>query len=189
MLTDHQARLLDLLEDYRVRWPSEHDTIEKFTTFVASQPRCFDRNLEFGHITGSAWLLDNTARRVLLTHHRKLNRWLQLGGHADEAPDARLTALREAEEESGLEQIQWLDESIFDIDVHPIPARGPMPEHFHFDIRFALQARGSQEYVVSEESLDLAWVDIESLTGPDTAESMRRMARKWLAQQAGRSAI
>lgn len=189
MLTDHQARLLALLEDYRLRWPSEQGTVEKFTTFVASQPRCFDRTLEFGHITGSAWLLDNTAQRVLLTHHRKLNRWLQLGGHADEAPDARLTALREAEEESGLDQIQLLDEAIFDIDVHPIPARGSMPEHFHFDIRFALQAYGLQDYVASEESLDLAWVPIESLIGQDTDESMRRMAHKWLAQQAGPTSI
>lgn len=183
MLTQHQNRLLALLDDYRARWPAEEITIERFQRFVSSEPRCFDRHCEFGHITGSAWLLDNLGQRVLLTHHRKLNRWLQLGGHADEAPDARLTALREAEEESGLSDIQLLDTAIFDLDVHPIPARGDMPEHFHFDVRFALQACGSQDYVVSAESHDLAWVAVDSLTGPDTDESLRRMAQKWIRRQ------
>ena len=73
--------------------------------------------------------------RVLLAHHRELKRWLQPGGHSDGDPDTLPVALREAREESGLD-VRALDNAVFDIDVHGIPARGGEPAHLYFDVRF-----------------------------------------------------
>ncbi len=182
----HRTQLLSLLEDYRARSPAESVTVERFVRFVEEQPRCFERELEIGHVTGSAWIVDPPMERVLLTHHRKLGRWLQLGGHADGDPDMARVARREAVEESGLDvaplSLSGLDGRIFDVDIHVIPERrtqtGVEPEHEHFDVRFALRAATS-DFVVSAESLDLAWVAVETLDELEVDASVQRMAAKW----------
>ena len=92
---------------------------------------------------------------------------------------ARVT-LKEAEEESGLSDLS-VDGDIFDLDRHWIPERKEVPGHWHYDVRYVVRANGSEDYVVSEESLDLAWREIASLAD-DADASIRRMARKWLAR-------
>ncbi|MEO6687974.1 MAG: NUDIX hydrolase [Dokdonella sp.] len=135
-----------------------------------------------GHLTGSAWLVSADGQRVLLTHHRKLDRWLQLGGHADGDPDLARVALREAEEESGLADL-IVEPAIFDIDRHSIPARGDEPEHWHYDVRYVVRTTTSETFAVSDESHALAWRDIGELaTDGKVNDSVRRMARKWLAR-------
>ena len=117
---------------------------------------------------------------MLLTHHKKLERWLQLGGHADGDSDLAQVALREAEEESGLTDL-IVEPGIFDLERHAIPARGKEPEHYHHDVRFVVHATGSEEYIVSDESHALAWRNISELVDDiEAEESIRRMARKWL---------
>jgi 8-oxo-dGTP pyrophosphatase MutT (NUDIX family) len=180
----HRQPLLQLLADYARRFPSESAVVERFREFVQAEPRCFDRNLFAGHVTGSAWVVNHARDAVLLTHHRKLGRWLQLGGHSDGNPDPLAVAMTEATEESGL-AVAPLSTSVFDLDVHEIPARGADPAHFHFDVRFALGVAGSEAFRVSAESLDLAWVPIARLADYTDEESMLRMARKWPAFAAG----
>lgn len=174
----HRTPLLSLLAEYATRFPDEATTIATYRDFVSSQSACFERSLELGHVTGSAWLVDPGGKDLLLTHHRKLQRWLQLGGHADGDPDVHAVALREAREESGITEITALRPTIFDIDIHPIPARGDMPEHLHFDARFLFQAR-HRDIQISDESNDLAWVPIEQLDEKTTEESILRMREKW----------
>jgi 8-oxo-dGTP pyrophosphatase MutT (NUDIX family) len=149
--------------------------------FVQSNPYSFERRLA-GHITASAWIVDETLKRALLTHHRKLDRWLQLGGHADGDADVRRVALREATEESGLAPIRFARREIFDVDVHVIPARKNEPEHKHYDIRFLLIADADAPLIVSEESHELAWLPIAELDRDGIDASVRRMARKTLAR-------
>jgi 8-oxo-dGTP pyrophosphatase MutT (NUDIX family) len=116
---------------------------------------------------------------ILLTHHKKLNRWLQLGGHADGDTDVLAVALREAREESGLDGIEIFSREIFDIDIHRIPPRGKDPEHDHYDVRYVFRQLGRDAYTVSEESHDLAWVEIDGLERYTEEVSMLRMAEKW----------
>lgn len=174
----HRQELLELLTDYAARFPAERAVLASFRDFVVTEPRCFERELAHGHVTGSAWMVDRAAARVLLTHHRKLGRWLQLGGHSDGDPLPLRVAMQEATEESGL-AVRPLSTDIFDLDIHEIPARGRDPTHLHFDVRFALQVVGDEAFRVSRESLDLAWVPIEELESYTQEESMLRMARKW----------
>ena len=176
-----REEIIRQLRDYRTRWPDESEIVARFVDFVSANSACFERSLNIGHVTGSAWVVDGAGARVLLTHHKKLDMWVQLGGHADGDPDAFRVARREAEEESGLEAIEPVWPRIFDIDVHRIPARENEPEHFHWDIRYAFRVAGSEAYRVSGESRDLAWVEIASLGAVTREESMLRMARKWMA--------
>jgi len=177
----HRKPLLSLLQVYRVQHPEEAETIGRLALFIKTNPRCFDRQLEIGHITGSAWLVNRRGLSVLLTHHRKLNRWLQLGGHADNCSDIKSVAMREACEESGLKEITVISEAIFDIDIHSIPERGDEKAHKHYDVRFTFQVTGSEAYSVSDESHDLCWVQISDLENKTEDESLIRMKKKWLA--------
>lgn len=176
----HRNDLLAKLRHYRDQFPAEQDVVDRLIGFVESHPDCFERSLAVGHITGSAWLVNQAGTHVLLTHHRKLNAWLQLGGHADGNTDIFDATLKEAVEESGIQELEPVSADIFDIDIHRIPARMNEPEHYHHDIRFAFRCTGSEHYAVSAESHDLAWVEIERLEEYTTEESMRRMAIKWM---------
>ena len=173
----HRRKLVALLEDYALRHPGERAVASRFLDFVRAHERCFERDCWAGHVTGSAWLVNSTGDGVLLTHHRKLGRWLQLGGHSDGETDPLKVAVKEAEEESGL-AVEPLDVGVFDIDVHQIPRRGRDPAHFHYDVRFALQTLHGDAFRVGPESHDLAWVPVADLSAYTDEESVLRMARK-----------
>lgn len=148
--------------------------------FIEEHPDCLLRSCLSGHLTGSAWIVDASRTRTLLTHHRKLDKWLQPGGHADGQADPLGVALREAEEECGV-AVRPVSTAIFDVDRHLIPARGEVPAHYHYDLRFMLEADPEQPFVVTEESHDLAWVDVAQVPALNPEESMARMVRKTLA--------
>ncbi len=176
------------LQRYLQRWPEEADTVARFGALLRQGASAFRRVHAYGHFTGSAWLVSADGLRVLLTHHRKLDRWLQLGGHADGDNDLARVALREAEEESGLSDL-IVERDIFDLDCHRIPARGNVEAHWHHDARYVVSASGGERYTVSEESHALAWREVGGLADdPILDESIRRMANKWLLRSAGRGA-
>jgi 8-oxo-dGTP pyrophosphatase MutT (NUDIX family) len=177
----HRRNVIQSLAAYRERYPQEADVVAEFEAFVRAEPRCFERDCRSGHVTGSAWVVNAAGTHVLLTHHRKLNRWLQLGGHCDGDGDVAGVACREAAEESGL-AVEPVSPDIFDIDIHPIPARRADPAHLHFDTRFLLRVVGSDAFRVSDESLALRWVNVDDMESLTSEPSMLRMARKALAQ-------
>ena len=128
---------------------------------LAYSPSAFSReHFVPGHFTASCFIICGDGR-LLLHHHRRLDRWLQMGGHVepDETPQA--AALREGAEESGLDDLTLIG-SIFDLDVHDIPEAGGDPEHCHFDVRYlARTSRPEAIALAAAESNDLAWVDLE----------------------------
>ena len=174
----HRTPFLQALARYADRHPDEHACTSRYIDFVKGYADCFERSLEIGHITAAAWILDRAGDRVLLTHHRKLDRWLQLGGHVDGSPDVLAAASREACEESGIPSLEPVSAEIFDLDIHPIPARGEEPEHLHYDARFLFRATRCENFTVSDESHDLAWVPIGQLGEYTEEESIHRMAKK-----------
>lgn len=187
----HRRPLLQMLARYRSCFPEEAAIVDRICRLIEAHKDCFDRSCRPGHITSAAWILSTDRRRALLTHHRKLNRWLQLGGHADGQWHVEEAALREAREESGLSHFRLLPiEGVvmpFDIDVHDIPARydatGQMIEdaHEHHDIRFLIIADSDAEPIVSDESHDVAWCTPDEVRQRTNEESILRMLHKALA--------
>lgn len=178
------VRLLELLRLHARNVPAQGALADEFGTVLRSSEDAFRRERREAHFTGSAWLVSADGERVLLTHHRKLQRWLQLGGHADGDRDLAHVALREAEEESGLPGLVLDDPAIFDLDKHWIPERTDVPGHWHYDARFVIRATGSEAFVVSGESLALAWRPVAALADdPQADDSLRRMATRWLSRQ------
>ena len=173
----HRAHLLTLLNNYEPTDSHEKENKEKTITFIQQHPHCFERTLESGHITASCWLVNHNNTKALLTHHKKLNMWIQLGGHCDGNPDVLAVAIKEAQEESGITDIKPLFSGIFDIDVHFIPEHKKEKAHYHYDVRFLLQA-GNENIVVSDESHNLQW--IEKSKSSSLSPSVKRMFEKWV---------
>ena len=138
-------------------------------SLVESEPACFARTTYApGHFTGSLFILSVETGRVLLHHHRRLDRWLHMGGHDEGESDPAATALREGREESGLLDLVLLSPAILDLDVHPIPGAKGEPDHSHFDVRYAGATRSdSAARADAAESLGLAWLTLD--------EAARRM--------------
>jgi 8-oxo-dGTP pyrophosphatase MutT (NUDIX family) len=181
----HRQPLLNALKIYRTAHPNEDKTVDRIEELVTTHEDCLLRTCVPGHITASVWIVDSSHQRFLLTHHRKLQRWLQLGGHVDGEPYVDRAALREAQEESGISDFKFAGLSahsprIIDLDVHRIPAHGAEPEHHHHDVRFTLIAQ-HDELRISSESLDLRWFERHELAGVSDEESILRLARKAFA--------
>lgn len=175
----HRKPLLSLLNQYGTRYPEEADTVSAFINFVSSNANCFNRSLRIGHVTGSAWIVDRDGKNCLLIHHRKLDRWLQPGGHADGCSDIPLVARKEAEEETGLTSLKMASNAIFDIDIHTIPARKNEAEHLHYDVRFLFTANRSETVTESPEIKGFSWKALsEAAKLVDSNDSIIRMIRK-----------
>jgi len=137
--------------------------------------------LSAGHLTGSAWVVDENRSHTLLTHHAKLDIWVQPGGHIENDSGMLDAAWREAREESGLpglNDVRPVSDHIFDVDVHEIPANPKEPAHFHYDIRFLFEADRSAELAITAESKSLRWVAFDNISEITEEESILRMVRK-----------
>ncbi|AGA76631.1 NUDIX hydrolase [Echinicola vietnamensis] len=174
----NREELAKALKSYRTPFEEEQLFVQQFIE-LTDDPLAFHRDRKEGHFTASAWIVNKTRTHALLTHHRKLNRWLQLGGHADGNENLLEVAMNEAREESGLISLKLVDRGIFDIDKHIIPANAKDPQHFHYDVRFLIEAAMDEPLTISEESKDLAWVKYETI--PDVVkanDSILRMLEK-----------
>lgn len=149
--------LLSLLNNHVPRDEFEWDMWLRTIEFVEMYPGCFMRTLLIGHVTASAWVVSPDRAQVLLMHHRKLDRWFQPGGHCDGDPDVLRVAMKEAEEETDA-KVRPVAESIFDVDVHSIPSRPGEPAHFHYDIRFLLEADPLEGIARNAEAKEVRWI-------------------------------
>jgi 8-oxo-dGTP pyrophosphatase MutT (NUDIX family) len=132
-----------------------------------------------GHITGSCFIVDPVSQRVLLHHHRRLDRWLQMGGHVEQGESAIEAALREGREESGLQDLILLSEAAFDIDVHAIPSAKGEPEHSHFDIRYVARTSHPESIMIDRaESNELAWIELDGAIPLMNEEASKRAMLK-----------
>ncbi len=174
----HRKPLQTKLAAHQTYDANETHMLQQIRQFIDTHPDCFERSLSVGHITGSAWIIDRDRNHVLLTHHRKLDAWFQLGGHSDGDANTLAVALREGQEESGLSNLKPVSGAIFDVDVHLIPARKNEPAHYHYDVRFLLEADRHAPLTISSESNQLAWVTLDETLNLSQDESIQRMVAK-----------
>lgn len=175
--TTTRDELIRLLRSFSPKESSQESAVKDIITFVEREPACAERSHLSGHLTGSAWIVNDARTKVLLLHHRKLNRWMQPGGHADGEFDLLSIALKEAREESGLSRIEPISQEIFDLDIHQIPEFKDIPTHYHFDVRFLLRADDSEQPNRNEESNDVRWTELADIHKYTDEESVLRMAR------------
>ena len=157
----------ELLARLALHVPSDGDErthLDATRRLVESEPACFARDaFAPGHLTASAFIVDRGGR-LLLHRHRRLDRWLQMGGHFDDDRDPAIAARREGREESGLDDLEPVlaGGAILDVDVHAIPSGRREPAHLHHDVRYLLMTRSPERIAMADlESTDLAFFSLE----------------------------
>ncbi|MCC8372281.1 MAG: NUDIX hydrolase [Rickettsia endosymbiont of Pseudomimeciton antennatum] len=172
--------LRENIKNYISNFREENEYKERMLDFLDNCKNPFSRQTKEGHFTSSGFLLNSNKTKFLLMHHRKLDKWLQPGGHCDGNNDLLAVAIKEAQEESGILDIEPISRQIYDIDVHFIPSNAKEQEHYHYDVRFLLKTVCNDFFVKNVESHDLRWIEFASnyeellLDG-----SVKRMIKKY----------
>jgi len=176
----HRHELLTYLKRHRTRFMEEAGYLSRAINFVETQPNSFKRELWPAHVTGSTWVVNPDRNRILLMHHKKHNQWFQPGGHADGDADILRVALRETEEETGLDSshLKLLRKEVFDIDIHDIPANKIEPRHEHIDVRFLVEIDDSLPVPGNDESHEVLWVNLYEVAQYNNNRSTYRMLEK-----------
>ncbi|MEO8215657.1 MAG: NUDIX domain-containing protein [Acidobacteriota bacterium] len=171
--------LFDELSSFSPADSKEASDLREMLELIHSPGSSLRSHFEPGHFTASAFIVHPPTSRLLLHHHRRLDRWLQMGGHLgpDETPS--VAALREASEESGLTDVRLLDSRIFDIDVHLIPSGKGEPQHRHFDVRY-VAVSDSPDAIRADpvESMDLCWFSFDAAASLMDEDCSRRAIGK-----------
>lgn len=154
----------------------EKQDLARLQNFIASDSTAFERTNTHGHVTGSVWIVTKPPTKVLLLHHKKLGYWMQPGGHSDGNPNTLAVAQREMEEETGL---QLAPTTIFDIDIHAIPASSKMPEHLHYDVIFLCVVDAPVAVTINPtESNGALWTDLDQVSEYNPEPRIARMVQK-----------
>lgn len=183
----NRADLDDALGRYAAEGPDEAESLAWIRRFLAGPEDPFSRSTPEGHVTGSAVVARPDGSAFLLVLHRKLSRWLQPGGHAEESdPTVFDAALREAREETGIGRFDApLGHAILDVDVHAIPAHGRDAAHFHFDVRYLFSTGLDHDPAASEDpSRPMRWASLEDAIALGVDRSLERALSKARARLA-----
>lgn len=184
---DFRTRLSRAVERYRqdVASPREHLALLRWQM---AQGHALDRRDTFpGHLTTSAFVLSPDHARILLIDHVVIGRWLQPGGHWEDAEHFHLSAAREAEEETGVQGLAlhpWHagGDVPFTIDSHDVPgkpSRGE-PDHIHHDLQYLFLADPERPLVAQlEEVHAAAWKPVSALAeiAPRALERLARLPK------------
>jgi ADP-ribose pyrophosphatase YjhB (NUDIX family) len=133
-------------------YEDQEELRQTYLDHLAAHPDGMWKACGEGHITASALVIDPSRGQVLLTLHKKLRMWLQMGGHC-EPVDGTLAAaaLREGTEESGIDGLTLLPGGPVRLDRHRTPCA------WHLDVQYAALAPAGAVEAISDESLDLRW--------------------------------
>ncbi|MEZ5244675.1 MAG: NUDIX hydrolase [Acidimicrobiales bacterium] len=163
--------------------PVDHDdlreTRDRMRRLLEERPQPLDRSERPGHLTGSAFVVDASAQRTLMLFHTKLQIWVQPGGHADGDANLPAVALREAQEETGIDGLRIWPIAL-DLDIHRVDPPNE-DAHDHFDVRFLVIAPDDAVLAANHESQDQRWVRADQLAALGVDEGLQRMARRGFA--------
>jgi 8-oxo-dGTP pyrophosphatase MutT (NUDIX family) len=186
-VTGLRAEAAGQLAGYLARYPDEAARLAALSAQLAGDAGdVFSRANMRGHITTSAIVLDASLTRVLLIHHKTLDRWLQPGGHYEAPGSLWDSALREVAEETGVQGLRAhpaLQGLPLDIDSHAIPANPRKPEgaHWHHDYAYLALADEAQALSAQlDEVHAAAWRPLAQLAGLAN-DRLHRVAAKLAA--------
>ena len=175
----NQQLLLELLDNYCPYDSAEKESLKATREFIKNSKEFWQRKNIIGHITVSTWVVASDFKHILLAHHRKFDKWLQVGGHIESCDENIVSAAkRELFEETGIREYTILSDGIYDVDVHLIPTNGDETAHNHYDIRLAIIAPININLIQNSEIKDIKWIPVNDVKKFDINNSTVRMVKK-----------
>jgi 8-oxo-dGTP pyrophosphatase MutT (NUDIX family) len=162
-------RYLDVIERYQTKSEQEErDRSLMLEQMDLTGHKILTRENEAAHMTSSGVILNPALDKMLMIHHKIYDTWAWTGGHADGDDNPLETAIREAQEETGIEQIVPLSTEAASIEVLPVFGHQKngayVSTHLHFNVSYLLIAEETERLIVNEnETNGVEWVPISKL--------------------------
>lgn len=165
-----------VLQQYLQTFPQEASTIdalEQYLQYLPKNRNCHDK------LSGSAWIFNTSNGKILLNHHKKLNRWIQPGGHADkqDGENLQITAEREAREESGLAKLNLFAPNPIHIAIY-LQNNDKNP-YYLFDFCYIFSTDETEIKASPRESNQLQWVSNATILREKPYSHCKILAKKW----------
>ena len=162
---------------------------EKFISFLNNNKNAFSRDNSEGHVTVSAWIVNEAMDKVLFCYHNIYNSWSWLGGHADGEKNFITVALKEAEEEAGIKPL-GVSEDILSIEILPVSGHMKKGEyvssHIHYNVTVLVTASENDEiFSCPDENSDVAWFGFSEACAKSTEPWMKENIYKKIIETLG----
>lgn len=160
-------------------WNEQEEQDRQVMLDYLSMPQIFERENLIAHFTASSWICDPEHKKVLMAYHKIYQSWAWTGGHADGERDLLAVALREANEETGVDA-HPLSQDIFSLEILTVDGhekRGKyVPSHLHFNVTYLLEADPNKKIrVKADENSDVAWFSLD--------EALEKCTEPWMIQR------
>ncbi len=182
--SENKEVIMNLLKNHNYIDDKEKESVEKTLDFIENNDIIIGKENEKGHITASAFIINEKRTHMLLIYHKKCQLWLQPGGHLEKNESPLDGAIREMIEETGINSYKLLDNKMFDCDVHEFVDVKNNDRHIHYDLKFIVEASDVSEITIQEEEVDaIKWFPFDELplvNGKefDTYENFSRALKK-----------
>ena len=181
MTSDARTNLQSLLAGHYPEDERELADLQRMRNYALTLEQPFARSQPDAHFTASAVLVSPSGQETCLVHHRKLNRWLQPGGHFEPSDDGSpvRAALREVLEETGCAGELIAGAAVpFDVDIHPIPASAAEPAHLHLDLRMLARTTHAELAIDAIETRGAEWLIWDAALERADDPALQRLVRK-----------
>lgn len=172
--------LLNAIEAFIPCNEQEESDKAEILKYLKEQKNVFSRENRIAHITASGWITNKTRDKVLMAYHNIYDSWSWLGGHADGDQDLLKVALKEAREESGIERVVPVMETIFSLEILTVDGHKKkgiyVPSHLHLNITYLLEADERETLVIKpDENSQVAWFGLD--------EAVKASAEPWFRER------
>ncbi len=159
-------KLYELIQNYNPVNEQEINDKEQMLRFMDQNPNYLVRENQIAHFTASIWTVNKERTKTLMVYHNIYDSWSWIGGHADGAEDLCAVAMRELQEETGVEHAELVSDEILSLETLTVDGhmkRGKyVPSHLHFNVTFLAEADEKEGLVVNaDENQDVKWWTFE----------------------------
>lgn len=174
---------LERLEAYTPYNDQEIADREAFMYFLKHNTEVLTRENPNGHITASAWIVNESRDKVLMIYHNLYDSWAWTGGHADDDWDLLNVAIKEAKEETGLRTIRALSNAFFSIEVLNVEGHvkkgKQIAPHLHYNVTYLLEADDRDALTHKpDENAAVSWFSLAEAVAASTEPYMQKIYSK-----------
>ena len=171
-------KLKEQIEKYIPYNEQEASDKELMLEYIDKFEDVLTRKNKMCHFTASNWIVNKDRTKVLVIYHNIYKSWAWTGGHADGDSDLLHVAIKEAEEETGLNNLKLLSDGIYGLQILTVDShikRGKfVSSHLHLDCCFLLEANEEEKLRIKEdENSGVKWVEIDKVTKLTNEEKMK----------------